>query len=187
LEPGGESTGSGPVSTSMHSTGGSRLEDTAMVSLATVHADSAPLSDQTEVRGHSSSTPASARHAASRMEHLRQRYREQKLSEEASSLMLKLWRAKTNKSYDSLFTRWHSWCSERGADPFSGPVTNVVNFLAHLHREGYQYNSINSYWSAISSVHEKVDGHSIGQHPLVTKLLKGVYHDRPPLPRYTST
>ena len=27
----------------------------------------------------------------------------------------------------------------------------------------------------------------MGQHPLVTRLLKGVYHDRPPLPRYTST
>ena len=101
--------------------------------------------------------------------------------------MLKSWRAKTNKSYDSLFTKWHSWCRERDADPFSGPIINVVNFLATLHKQGYQYNSINSYRSAISSVHEKVEGFSVGQHPLVTKLLKGVYHDRPPLPRYTST
>ena len=64
---------------------------------------------------------------------------------------------------------------------------HVVNFLASLHKEGYQYNSINSCRSAFSSVHEKVDGFSIGQHPLVTKLLKGVFHDRPPLPRYTAT
>ncbi len=91
------------------------------------------------------------------------------------------------KSNDSLFGRWHSWCRERQADPFSGPITNVVNFLASLHEKGYQYNSVNSYRSAISSVHEKVEGYSIGQHPMVTKLLKGVFHDRPPLPRYTST
>lgn len=101
--------------------------------------------------------------------------------------MLKSWRAKTNKSYDSLFTWWHSWCSEWDADPFSGPITNVVNFLASLHRERYQYNSINSYQSAISSAHEKVDEFSVGRHPLVTKLLKGVFPDRPPLPRYTTT
>ena len=63
----------------------------------------------------------------------------------------------------------------------------VANFLAFLHKEGYQYNSINSYRSAISSVHEKVDGVSVGQHPTVTRLLKGVFHDRPPLPRYSST
>ena len=49
------------------------------------------------------------------------------------------------------------------------------------------YSSINSYRSAISSVHEKIDGHNIGQHPLVTRLIKGVFHVRPPLPRYTQT
>ncbi|XP_065902413.1 uncharacterized protein [Dysidea avara] len=41
--------------------------------------------------------------------------------------------------------------------------------------------------SAISSVHEKVDGYNVGQHPLISRLLKGIFHDRPPLPRYTST
>ncbi len=116
------------------------------------------------------------------MEHPRKRYRDQELSEEATSLMLKSWREKTNKSYDSLFGRWHSWCRERQADPFPGPITNV---LASLHEKGYQYNSV--YRSAISSVHEKVEGYSIGQHPMVTKLLKGVFHDRLPLPHYTST
>ena len=121
------------------------------------------------------------------MEHLRERYRDQELSEEATSLMLKSWREKTNKSYDSLFGRWHTWCREREADPFSGPITNVINFLAFLHEKGYQYNSVNSYRSAISSVHEKIDGYSVGQHPMVTRLLKGVFHNRPPLPRYTST
>ncbi len=74
------------------------------------------------------------------------RDRDQELSEEATSLMR---REKTNKSYDSLFGRWHSWCRERQADPFSGPITNVVNFLASLHEKGYQYNSVNSYRSAI--------------------------------------
>ena len=27
----------------------------------------------------------------------------------------------------------------------------------------------------------------MGQHPLVTRLLKGAFNDRPPLPKYTST
>ena len=63
----------------------------------------------------------------------------------------------------------------------------MVNFLASLHKEGYQYNSVNAYRSAISLVHEKVDGHDVGKHPLVVRMLKGIYHDRPPLPRYTCT
>ena len=103
------------------------------------------------------------------------------------SLLLSSWRTKTNKSYDSLFGKWYSWCHRRHTDPFSGPVTEVANFLAHLFTQGYSYNSLNSYRSAISSVHEKRDGYNVGQHPLVTRLLKGVFNDRPPLPRYSST
>ena len=63
----------------------------------------------------------------------------------------------------------------------------MLNFLAKLYKDGYQYSSINSYRSAISSVYEKIDGYNIGQHPLVTRLIKGFFHVRPPLPRYTQT
>jgi len=57
------------------------------------------------------------------MAHLRERYRGQQLSEEAPELMLSSWRTKTNKSYDSLFAKWHPWCSEWGSDPVHGPIT----------------------------------------------------------------
>jgi hypothetical protein len=37
-------------------------------------------------------------------------------------------------------------------------------------------------------VHEKVlGGYDVGQHPLVTRLLKGAFNDRPSLPKYTNT
>ena len=52
--------------------------------------------------------------------------------------------------------------------------------------EGYQYQSLNAYHSAISSTHENVDGVSVGSHPVVARLLKGVFHSRPPQPRYAS-
>ena len=59
-----------------------------------------------------------------------------------TTLLLNSWRAKTNKSYDSLFGKWHSWCVERSFDPFSGPVANVANFQAHLYAKGYQYTGV---------------------------------------------
>ena len=133
------------------------------------------------------SVPSGLSAPTSRLAYLQKRYTSLQLLEEATSLMLKSWRAKTNKSYDSLFGKWYSWCSERGVDPISGPITNVVNFLAYLHSKGYQYHSLNSYRSAISSVHEKIDGHTVGEHPMVSRLMKGVFNDRPPLPKYTST
>ena len=97
----------------------------------------------------------------SHMAHLRDKFQSQNLSEEATAHILKSWRTKTNKSHDSLFGKWHSWCVKRNYSPFSGPITNGANFLAQLCTEGYQYSSINSYRSAISSVHEKVDGHNV--------------------------
>ena len=62
----------------------------------------------------------------------------------------------------------------------------MVNFLAHLFKQGYQSRSLNAYRSAISSVHDRIDGVEVGKHPMVTRLLKGAFHARP-LPRYAAT
>lgn len=99
--------------------------------------------------------------------YLRKRCRAQDLSERATDLVLKSWRTKTNKSYDSLFGRWNRWCDEWGEDPISGPMSGIANFIADLHEKGYQYIQLNynAYRSAISSVHERVDGFNVGQHP----------------------
>lgn len=35
--------------------------------------------------------------------------------------------------------------------------------------------------------HDYIEGIPIGQHPLVTHLMKGVYNSRPPKPRYSVT
>ena len=73
----------------------------------------------------------------SRVEHLRERLDEQGLSSQATHFILSSWRTKTNKSYDSLFGRWNCWCTKRDSNPFSGPVSEVANFLATLYQEGY--------------------------------------------------
>lgn len=52
---------------------------------------------------------------------------------------------------------------------------------------GKQYRTINTIRSAISMTHAEVDGVRVGQHPLVSRFLKGVFNSRPPAPRYTCT
>ena len=63
----------------------------------------------------------------------------------------------------------------------------MVNFLADLFEQGCQYRSLNVYRATISSIHEKVDGYEVGQHLLVTRLIKGAFHEQPPQPRYETT
>ena len=152
------------------------MEITTMVSNPATDADRLSPANNNIPSGDGQSGPISDAPTTSRMAYLRERYRGQHLLEEAT---LKSWRTKTKK--------WECWCSEQGSDPISGPVTEVANFLAYLFKGGYQYSSINSYRSAISSVHDRIDGATVGQHPLITRLIKGVFHSRPPLPRYTHT
>ena len=77
------------------------------------------------------------------------------------------------------FEKWVCWCHQRGADPISGPISDVINFLTHLCKEGCQYRSLKSSRSATSSVHRKMEGYSVGEHPLVT-MLEGAYNQSPP-------
>ena len=65
-------------------------------------------------------------------------------------------------------------------------LADVINFLADLTSQGYQYQSLNCYRSAISSVHKAVDRVSVGTHPAVARLSKGAFHKRSPMPRYSS-
>ena len=57
-----------------------------------------------------------------------------------------------------------------------------------LYEEGYQTSSLNAFRSTISSVHDQVDGVTIGKYPLLCCVLKGAFHAicRPPFPRYTA-
>ena len=147
------------------------LENPNLVSCATRDVHGLPEDHTGESRPHptdSSTGNARGNPTASRVEYLRKQYQLQKLSEKATELMLASWREKSSKTYESQFKKWIGWCSTRSVDPISCPVGEVVNFLADLFDQGYQYRSLNAYRSAISSVHEKIDGHDVGQHPLVT-------------------
>ncbi len=46
------------------------------------------------------------------------------------------------------------------------------------------YNSLNVYRSAISSIHLPCEGRSIGEHPLVSHVLRGAFISRPPQPKH---
>lgn len=63
----------------------------------------------------------------------------------------------------------------------------ILNFLTEKRSEGLSYNTINGYRSAISAYHEGFGDLSAGQHPLVKRLLTGIYNECPPKPKYTGT
>ena len=64
----------------------------------------------------------------SRLDHLRQRYKAEGLSSDATKLISRSWRQGTEKQYESAWKCWVSWCSGRKIDPFASSVLDIANF-----------------------------------------------------------
>lgn len=132
-------------------------------------------------------TGASRPSSSGRLAHLRRSLRSKGLSEGVIGLIRKSWRTSTESAYSSAWQQWDSWCLGRGVDPLSAPLREILEFLLAQFLAGKQYRTINTLRSAISMTHMEVDGVRVGQHPLVSCLLKGEFNSRPPAPRYSST
>lgn len=107
------------------------------------------------------------------------------LSQAARDLIWDSWAPGTRRCYLSAWDSWSSWCCERDFDPFTAPVTAILNFLSHLFSLGRSYRSLNVVRSAISAAHVPSLGIPIGRDPLVCRLLRGIRLQRPPGPRYS--
>ena len=124
--------------------------------------------------------------SAGRLVHLRRSYQGAGVSEEAVSLLLASWRSSTTKNYNSSWRRWDQWCEKHMVNPISPSLGNILNFLAAEYSAGKCYRSLNCYRSALSSVLAPIDGFDVGRHPLVCRLLKGVFQQRPPKPKHST-
>ena len=122
---------------------------------------------------------------ASRVAAIRSTLRARGISERVSRVILQSVRCGTAKQYNSAWRRWDRWCKRQKEDPISAPIPVVLEFLADQLDRKLQYRTINVYRSAISSVHLPVEGYRLGNHPLVTQFMRGVYISRPPQPKYT--
>ena len=74
------------------------------------------------------------------------------------------------------------WCDRRQVDPLCPTFANVTSFLVWAFDEGFEYRTINTYRSALSGVLPPIEGFSVGQHPLVVRLLKGILNVYASLP-----
>ena len=66
-------------------------------------------------------------------------------------------------------------------------MEHIINFLGDMHQHGLKYATLNVYRSAISANHVCIGGFPCGQHVHIKNIMKGIFNDRPPKPRYGST
>ena len=118
---------------------------------------------------------------------LRDNLRSQVLSEEAASIILNSWKMGTRKQYDTVFVKCQSYCSGRQISPTQTSVYVILDFLLQEFNKGCSYSLTATHRSALSRFLPKIEGHTVGEHPLVVHFMKGINNIRPPRPRYTTT
>ena len=124
---------------------------------------------------------------SSGLDSIRKALEKEGLSSEACELIAGSRKRGTTKSYQYAWEKWVNWCDSREVDPFNGPISLVLNFLADLFKKGLVGRTIGTYRSAISAFHLPVDGISVGRHPRVSALMGGVSNLRPLQPKYAFT
>ena len=73
--------------------------------------------------------------------------------------------------------------------PYQPTLQNGIAFLTYLfNKKGYSYNQIAMARSALSSViaMQTPCGSTFGQHPIVKRLVKGIFETKPVFPRYNT-
>lgn len=118
---------------------------------------------------------------------VRGRLNNQGLSDAATDLIMASWRPTTQKSYNIYISKWTDYATANSISVHFPDIAHVVNFLAHLFQSGLSFSSINIARSALSSFLPRLEGFQVGSHPLVVRLLKGVFEKRPALPKYAVT
>ena len=131
-------------------------------------------------------TPSSSQDETYGMPFVWKRLRSTQISGRASSIILASWRTNTKKQYKTYFNKWQMFCSKWNIDPMQPLVNHVLDFLCELFDAGLGYSALNTARSAMSSF-VFIDNVPVGSHSLVKRFVKGVFEQRPSLPRYQET
>ena len=102
------------------------------------------------------------------------------LSERSRELIEASWRPNTESTYSSGWRQWLEWCSLHGIQGHYPAIENVLNFLSHLFEKQKEYRTINCSRSMLSSTINAIDGFPVGKHPMVVRLMRGIFNKRPP-------
>ena len=105
----------------------------------------------------------------------------QNVSRTTQYILLPSWRKSTRGRYNSVLQQWHDFCGREETNCFLPDVTSVLKFFTELFEKGCRYSSI-----TLASVVTYRGYATLSDHPLIKRFIKGVFHLRPPKPKYSS-
>ena len=101
-----------------------------------------------------------------------------------ANLIKESWRPSTRAQYDSLLCGWTTFCSSRKVHPTSPTIHDILAYFTSMFERGLENSTISAAKSVLSSILHIPGVAAISEHPLIIRLLKGIFHVRPRRPRY---
>lgn len=119
---------------------------------------------------------------------VREHYAAGEIPEEVSSLFLRGIRSGTIKAYQSVWRCCIRWCIDVSCDPLGSFLNQVLQHLTSFYEWGKAYRTINVHRSMLSATRPTIDGMDGmgGKPPLLKRLLRAVYNQRTPMPKYSN-
>jgi site-specific recombinase XerD len=105
---------------------------------------------------------------------------------QARNIIIKSWRDSTQKQYNTYINKWIIFCKQN-INPLQPNINNILDFLCKLFNSGLKYRSIGVAKSALSvflKICSNIDLTSVEE---ISRFMKGVFNERPALPRYNTT
>ena len=104
---------------------------------------------------------------------------------EPLNTILESWRSGTRKQYQTYVSAWVKFCSDNSVSPMNPTLQQILEFLS-FQSKTVGYSAVATARSALSTF-VKIDGVKVGDHPLVSRFMTGLFNQKPALPRYTET
>ena len=101
----------------------------------------------------------------------------------AAETLTASWAGGTQRQYALVLKRWTAYCEEIGVDPKNPTLKEGIDYLQGMFAGGAARNTINTVRSLLSTF-VTIGGRPFGEHPMVTRLLKGIGNLKPNAPKY---
>ena len=108
-------------------------------------------------------------------------------SDAAFRLIGNSWRSSSAKRYDTAWSSFRDFVRRQGLELPSVTLDLVLDYLAHLDSLKLAYRTIALHRSVLSSHLSTFGGFTVGLHPAVGRLMKGIFNGRPPSRRLFET
>jgi hypothetical protein len=104
------------------------------------------------------------------------------ISDRSFGLVKAGWKQYSEERYEQAWQSFKDFLRPSSIPFHQASLKDVMDYLAHLFDRKLSWNTIGIHRSAISMTLAPINGVLVGEHPIVKRLMGGVFNKRPPRP-----